>query len=139
MVCLGVLLLICELGEPCWFSCPAGEVETLQMQVCGFWLASGKKCQMALGDSSLIWIQGCLMKVKGQVLLSFPSACEPIDYRIHGILLVKKTGVGSLSLLQGIFQTQGSNPGLCMQADSLAAEPQRGQRILGWVAWLFCS
>ena len=27
------------------------------MQLCGFWLASEKKCQMTLGDSSLIWIQ----------------------------------------------------------------------------------
>ena len=33
------------------------------------------------------------------------------------------TGVGNLSLLQGIFPTQGSNPGL-QQADSLPAEPQ---------------
>ena len=35
------------------------------------------------------------------------------------------TGVGSLSLLQGIFPTQESNPGLpALQADSLPAEPQ---------------
>ena len=31
-----------------------------------------------------------------------------MDYAVHGIL---HTGVGSLSLLQGIFPTQGSNPG----------------------------
>ena len=37
----------------------------------------------------------------------------------------QNTGVGSLSLLQGIFPTQGSNPGLpTLQADSLQAEPQ---------------
>ena len=34
--------------------------------------------------------------------------------------LGQTTGVGSHSLLQGIFPTQGSNPG----ADSLPAEPQ---------------
>ena len=34
------------------------------------------------------------------------------------------TEVGSLSLLQGIFPTQGLNPGLTLQADSLPAEPQ---------------
>ena len=34
------------------------------------------------------------------------------------------TGVGSLSLLQGIFPTQGSNRSPTPQADSLAAEPQ---------------
>jgi len=31
--------------------------------------------------------------------------------------------VGSCSLLQGIFPTQGLNPGLALQADSLPAEP----------------
>ena len=36
----------------------------------------------------------------------------------------QNTGVGGLSLLQGIFPTQGSNPGLpTLQADSLPAEP----------------
>ena len=37
----------------------------------------------------------------------------------------QNTGVGSLSFLQGIFPTQGLNPGLphCRQADSLPAEP----------------
>ena len=39
--------------------------------------------------------------------------------------LGQNTGVGSLSLLQGIFPTQGSNPGLpTLQEDSLPAEPQ---------------
>ena len=31
---------------------------------------------------------------------------------VHGILQARITGVGSRSLLQGIFPTQGSNPGL---------------------------
>ena len=36
----------------------------------------------------------------------------------------QNTGVGSLSLLQGICPTQGSNPGPpALQADSLPAEP----------------
>ena len=42
-----------------------------------------------------------------------PTLCDPMDYRrspwnSSG----QNTGVGSLSLLQGIFPTQGSNPGL---------------------------
>ena len=37
-----------------------------------------------------------------------PTLCDPMDYTVHG----QNTGVGSLSLLQGIFLTQGSNPGL---------------------------
>ena len=41
----------------------------------------------------------------------------------------QNTGMSSLSLLQGIFPTQGSNPGIkprspALQVDSLAAEPQ---------------
>ena len=35
---------------------------------------------------------------------------DPMDYTGHEIL--QNTGVGSLSLLQGIFPTQGSSPGL---------------------------
>ena len=42
----------------------------------------------------------------------------------------QNTGVGSLSLLQGIFPNQGLNPSIeprspALQADSLPAEPQR--------------
>ena len=47
----------------------------------------------------------------------------------------QNTGMGSLSLLQRIFPTQGSNPGLpALQADSLPAELQG---ILEWVAYPF--
>ena len=35
-----------------------------------------------------------------------------MDYRVHGILQARILGVGSFSLLQGIFPTQGLNPGL---------------------------
>ena len=39
--------------------------------------------------------------------------CDSMDYTVHGILLNgQNTGVGSLSLLQRIFQIQWSNPGL---------------------------
>ena len=49
------------------------------------------------------------------VLQLCPTLCNHMDYSlsgssVHGIF--QNTGVGSLSLLQGIFQTQGSNPGL---------------------------
>ena len=51
------------------------------------------------------------------------NSCDPLDYTVHGILQAI-TGVGSLSLLQGIFLTQGLNPGLPhYRADSLPAEP----------------
>ena len=44
----------------------------------------------------------------------------------------QNTGVGSLFLLQGIFPTQGLNPGLPhLQADSLPAEPQANPKNTG--------
>ena len=41
-----------------------------------------------------------------------PTLCDPMDYNSPRNSLGQNTGVGSLSLLQGIFPTQGSNPGL---------------------------
>ena len=49
------------------------------------------------------------MKVK--VTQSSLTLCDPMDYAVRGIL-GQNTRVGSLLLLQGIFPTQGSNPGL---------------------------
>ena len=50
------------------------------------------------------------------------------------------TGVGSLSLLQGIFPTQGSNPGLLNCRWVLYQLNQEGSpRILEWVAYPFST
>ena len=50
------------------------------------------------------------------------------------------TRVGSLSLLQGIFPTQGSNPGLLHYRQILYQLSHRGSpRILEWVAYHFSS
>ena len=47
-----------------------------------------------------------------KVAQSWPTLCDPMNYRVHGILQAgQNTGVGSHSLVQGIFPTQGSNPG----------------------------
>ena len=52
----------------------------------------------------------------------------------------QNTGVGSLSLLQGIFLTQGSNPGLPHCRQILYQLSHKGSpRILEWVAYPFCS
>ena len=52
----------------------------------------------------------------------------------------QNTGVGSLSLLQGIFPTQGWNPGLPHFRWILYQLSQKGSpRILEWVAYPFCS
>ena len=52
----------------------------------------------------------------------------------------QKTRIGSLSLLQGIFTTQGSNPGLlhCWQI-LYHLSHQGSPRILEWVAYPFSS
>ena len=52
----------------------------------------------------------------------------------------KNTGVGSLSLLQGIFPTQGLNPGLPHCRQILYQLSHKGSpRILEWVAYPFSS
>ena len=61
--------------------------------------------------------------VKMKVTQSCLTLCNPMDYSPWNSP-GQNAGVGSLSLLQGIFPTQGSDPGLKLQADSLPAEPQ---------------
>ena len=52
----------------------------------------------------------------------------------------QNTGMGSLSLLQGIFQTQGSNPGFLHYRQILYPPNHKGSsRILEWVAYPFSS
>ena len=52
----------------------------------------------------------------------------------------QNTGVGSLSLLQGIFPTQGSNPGLPHCRQILYQLSHKGSpTILKWVAYPFSS
>ena len=52
----------------------------------------------------------------------------------------QNTGVGSLSLLQGIFPTQGLNPGLPHFRQILYQLSHKGSpRILEWVAYPFSS
>ena len=52
----------------------------------------------------------------------------------------QNTGVGGLSLLQGIFPTQGLNPGLTHCRWILYQLSHKGSlRILKWVAYPFCG
>ena len=69
---------------------------------------------------ALVWHSETLglnlvLKVKVAQLCS--TLCNPMDYIVHEILQARNspgqnTGVGNLSLLQGIFPSQGSNTGL---------------------------
>ena len=115
-------------------------METLEMQVCRFWLASGKKCQITLWDSSVIRIQVIAFEseVKSPSVMS--DSLRPHRLYDPWNSAGKNTGVGSLSLLQGIFQTQGLNPGLphCRQILSRLSH-KGGPRIVDWVAFPFCN
>ena len=77
-----------------------------------------------------------LMKVK--VTQSFSTLCDP-----HGLYSPwnspgKNTGVGSRSLLQDIFLTQGSNPGLPHCRRILYQLSHKGSpTVLRWVACPF--
>ena len=74
------------------------------------------------------------MKVK--VTQSCPTLCNSTDCIVHGILQAGILEWGSLSLLQGIFLTQGLNPAPALQVDSLPAEPPGKPRILNTMALL---
>ena len=64
---------------------------------------------------------------------------NPMFYTVHGILQARILEVGSLSLLQGIFPIQGSNPDLPHCRWILyQLSHQGGPRILAWVAYPFC-
>ena len=65
--------------------------------------------------------------------------CSPPDSSVQGDS-PSNTGVGCHPLLQGIFPTQGSNPGLSNFRKILYGLSHQGSpRILGWVAYPFSS
>ena len=78
-------------------------------------------------------------KVKVRVTQSCPTLRDLTDYTYSPWNSPgQNTGVGSLSLLQGIFPTQGSNPGLPHCRQILYQLSHKGNpRILGWVAYPF--
>ena len=106
-----------------------------------------------LGEAGGDWGSGvnrlsqglCLVLIPSHLILSVlqsESRSAVSDcLRLHGLYspwnsLGQNTGVHSLSLLQGIFPTQGSNPGLphCMWIlDQLSHKGS--PRILEWVAY----
>ena len=74
---------------------------------------------------------------------SCPTLCDPMDCSpsgssVHGDSPGKNIGVGCHALLQGIFPTQRSNPGLphCRRILHHLSH-QESPRILEWVAYPF--
>ena len=80
-------------------------------------------------------------KVKVMVTQSCLTLCDPMDFTVRGILQARiLEWVGSLSLLQGIFPTQGLNPGLLHCRQILYQLSDKGSpRIVEWVAYSFSS
>ena len=66
------------------------------------------------GVPSASKMQGCVLCLVAQSCLTLcgPRDCSPPGSSVHGDSPGKNTGVGCHALLQGIFPTQGSNPGL---------------------------
>ena len=116
----------------------------------GAWLAQADEdCHLQEGEGTEAASQSalanflavlCLVAWKKVKVKSCPTLCDPMDCSppgssVHGDSPGKNTGVGCHALLQGIFPTQGSNPGLphCA-ADSLPSElpelPQLNNCIL---------
>ena len=100
-----------------------------------------------LGNVSLLEKGGCqkppAVVVKGLCLVtqSCPTLCDPMDCSLPGSSVQgdspgKNTRVGCHALLQGIFPTQGSNPGLPHCRRLLCHLHHQGSpRIQEWVAY----
>ena len=84
------------------------------------------------GHSSLCSVTQSLLNLCNAMDCSLP------DSSVHGDSLGKKTGVGCHDLFQGIFLTQGLNPGLLHCRQILYHLSCQGHpRILEWVAYPF--
>ena len=104
-----------------------------------FSLASCRMLNLRIWFSSVQWElqyqcwshRICVCVCARLVAQSCPTLCNPTGYSLPGSSgwdsPGKNTGVGCHCLLQGVFPTQRSNPGLlALQADSLPAEPLAG-------------
>ena len=84
----------------------------------------------------IYWLLAIVSEVKWKSLSHVRFFVTPWTWNSLG----QNTGVGSLSLLQGILPTQGLNPGLLHCKWILYQLRHKGSpRILEWVAYLFSS
>ena len=78
--------------------------------------------------------------VKVKVARLCLSLCDSMDSTVHGILQARILEWVACSLLQGIFPTQGSNPGpLHCRWILYQVSHTRSPRMLEWVAYPFSS
>ena len=108
------LVLACWYGQGCvlkWLAV------WLRVSQCCFWLTGG--WGWVLGLVLVCWWASKPSMLKDRVKWSESCSVVSDFLQPHGLYSPwnspgQNTGVGSLSLLQGIFPTQGSNPGLCI-------------------------
>ena len=106
-----------------------------------------QNCPMTLGvckdqgkmRTRVACLPECLVD-QSRLTLCDPLDCSPPGSSVHGDSPGKNTGVGCHALLQGIFPTQGLNPGLphCRQI-LYHLSHQKSPRTLKWVAYPFSS
>ena len=105
----------------------------------------GEPTHLSCDKRELPDLLNCVLKSRAWTILNVKvtQLCPTLQPHGHPWnFLCLNIGVGSLSLLQGIFQTQGSNPGLSHYTDSLPAEPQgkpnnTGMGSLSLLQWNF--
>ena len=83
----------------------------------------------SLPQEEVTFIQRCLC-VSRSATVCDPRDCSPPGSFVHGDSQGRNTGVGCRSLLQGIFPTQGSNPGLLHCRQILYGLKQNGSPFL---------
>ena len=106
---------------------------------CGWWVS---KAPPAVGIARQQNVRKVSIQVKGKVKVTqlCLTLCNLMDYTVHGKSPGQYTGVGSLSLLQGILPTQGSNPGLLHCRQILYQLSHNGSpRTLEWAVYPFSS
>ena len=80
------------------------------------------------------WLEGTLAVLglvsQSRLTLCDPMDCSPPGSSIHGDSPGKNTAVGDHALLQGIFPTQGLNPGLPLYRQTLyCLSPREAQSL----------
>ena len=103
-------------------------------------LLSKKYCN-AIKSEALNYFDCCaVLCLVSQSCLTLrdPMDCSPLGSSVHGDSPGKNTGVGCHAILQGIFPTQGLDPGLLHCRRILyCLSHQWSPRILEWVAYPF--
>ena len=70
--------------------------------------------------------------------LSCPTLHDPMDYTVHGILQARILELGSRSLLQGVFPTQGLNPRV-LHCWRIFSQPRNRSRVSCTAGGVFAS